>query len=186
MQSLIESLIRKRNDAFKWNKTLPSTALTSFVWQQSMNLIRGLKVLAMLRKPKMMLRGRNVSIKGFVCLNWGHYLKLGDNVYIDAFGKEGISIGEKVNIGAYSRVIVSGSIMNPGKGIKIGNHVGIGEFAFLGGGGGLEIGEHTIAGQYMSCHPENHIIDDFTTPIRLQGVTRKGIKIGNNCWIGVK
>ncbi len=186
MQSLIEFFIRKRNGAFRWNNSLPASALTSFAWQQSMNLLRGLKVLVMFRKPKMMLRGRNVSINGFVCLNWGHYLKLGDNVYIDAFGEDGISIGEKVHIGAYSRLIVSGSIMNPGKGIKIGNHVGIGEFAYLGGGGGLEIGDHCIAGQYMSCHPENHIIEDSATPIRLQGVTRKGIKIGNNCWIGSK
>jgi acetyltransferase-like isoleucine patch superfamily enzyme len=151
-----------------------------------MNLLRGLKVMLMIRNPKMMLRGRNVTITGFASLNWGHFLNLGDNVHIDAFSLEGISIGEKVSIGAYSRVIASGSIMNPGKGIKIGNNVGMGEFAYLGGGGGLEIGNDCIAGQYLSCHPENHVTEDVNTPIRLQGVTRKGIKIGNNCWIGSK
>ncbi len=186
MQSVIEYFIRKRNGAFRWNNSLPASALTSFAWQQSMNLLRGLKVLVMLRKPKMMLRGRSVSINGFACLSWGHYMRLGDHVYIDAFGEDGINIGEKVHIGAYSRIIVSGCLTNPGKGIKIGNHVGIGEFAFLGGGGGLEIGDHCIAGQYLSCHPENHVTDDSDTLIRLQGVTRKGIKIGTNCWIGSK
>ena len=29
-------------------------------------------------------------------------------------------------------------------------------------------------------------IDDTPIPIRLQGVNRKGIKIGNDCWIGAK
>ena len=73
-----------------------------------------------------------------------------------------------------------------GQYIKIGNNVGIGEFAYLGGAGGLEIGDDCIVGQYLSCHPENHVATDLNTPIRFQGVTRKGIKIGKNCWIGSK
>ena len=37
-------------------------------------------------------------------------------------------------------------------------------------------------------HDEKFVYNfaDINTPIRLQGVTRKGIKIGNNCWIGSK
>jgi acetyltransferase-like isoleucine patch superfamily enzyme len=35
-------------------------------------------------------------------------------------------------------------------------------------------------------YSENHNYEDFNTPIRLQGVNRKGIIIGNNCWIGSK
>jgi acetyltransferase-like isoleucine patch superfamily enzyme len=30
------------------------------------------------------------------------------------------------------------------------------------------------------------VADKLDEPIRLQGVTRKGIRIGNNCWIGSK
>ncbi|MCG8310081.1 MAG: acyltransferase, partial [Cytophagales bacterium] len=81
---------------------------------------------------------------------------------------------------------VSTSMENPGRFIKIGNNVGIGEFAYLGGGGGLEIGDDCIAGQYFSCHPENHNFSDPDVVIRLQGVSRRGIKIGSNCWIGSK
>jgi acetyltransferase-like isoleucine patch superfamily enzyme len=51
---------------------------------------------------------------------------------------------------------------------------------------GLTIGNDCIVGQYFSCHPENHNFDNLDLPIRHQGVTRKGIKIGNNCWIGSK
>ena len=123
MRTLIEYFIRKRNSAFVWNDSLPTSALVSFAWQQSMNLLRGLKVMLMVRNPKMMLRGSNVTITGFASLTWGRFLKLGNNIHIDAFSYNGISIGEKVSLGAYSRLIASGSIMNPGKGIKIGNKV---------------------------------------------------------------
>ncbi|HSH65021.1 MAG TPA: acyltransferase [Bacteroidia bacterium] len=75
---------------------------------------------------------------------------------------------------------------NLGSHITIGNNVGIGEFAYLGGAGGLDIGDDCIVGQYLSCHPENHNYLDPFTPFRFQGVNRKGIKIGKNCWIGSK
>lgn len=50
----------------------------------------------------------------------------------------------------------------------------------------LEIGDDCIVGQYLSCHPENHHYENLEIPIRMQGVYRKGIKIGKNCWIGSK
>jgi acetyltransferase-like isoleucine patch superfamily enzyme len=52
--------------------------------------------------------------------------------------------------------------------------------------GGIEIGDDTIFGNYVSMHSENHNFNELSIPIRLQGVNRKGIKIGNNCWIGAK
>ncbi len=186
MKQLIQFIVRKRNGSFTWPEHLSAGILLGFAWTQALNLLRGSQSLWGMRSPKMMLRGRNVSIVGKKLFRWGAYLRLGDNVYVNAIGTEGITLGEKVGIGAYSRLIVSGDISNPGKGIRIGNHVGIGEFAYLGGAGGLEIGDHCIAGQYLSCHPENHVTDNPELPVRLQGVTRKGIKIGSNCWIGSK
>lgn len=41
-------------------------------------------------------------------------------------------------------------------------------------------------GNFVSFHSENHNYEDKTIPIRLQGVNHKGIKVGNNCWIGAK
>jgi acetyltransferase-like isoleucine patch superfamily enzyme len=98
----------------------------------------------------------------------------------------GITIGDNVSIGSDSKVIVSTSLNNIGIGITIEDNVGIGEFAYLGGAGGLSIGSDCIIGQYFSCHPENHNFNDQTKLIREQGVTRKGITIHPNCWIGSK
>ena len=39
-------------------------------------------------------------------------------------------------------------------------------------------------GQNIRFHSENHNYKDINIPIRMQGVTNKGIKIGNDCWIG--
>jgi len=113
-------------------------------------------------------------------------MKLGDQVFLSALGSEGITFGDNVGIGAYSRVIVSTSLNQIGTNIRIGNNVGIGEYAYLGGAGGLEIGDDCIVGQYFSCHSENHNYENMELPIRLQGVNRKGIKVGKDCWIGSK
>ncbi|MCL4151253.1 UNVERIFIED_CONTAM: hypothetical protein GTU68_049014 [Idotea baltica] len=116
----------------------------------------------------------------------GQFVQIHESAYLSALGKGSLTIGDNVNIGAYSRIEISQTWGDPGAFIRIGNNVGLGDFAHLGGAGGLEIGADCIIGAYLSCHPENHVFDDPTKPIRLQGVTRKGIKIGNNCWIGAK
>lgn len=186
MRSLIQNIIRRRNPAFTLPATISSGYLAGFAWQQGLNLIRGASLILRGKIPKMMLRGRRVRLVGVSMFSWGRFLRLGDDVYINAMSVEGITLGEKVGIGSFSRIIASGDMSNVGKGINIGNNVGIGEFAYLGGAGGLTIGANCIIGQYFSCHPENHCIDDPEKPFRLQGVTRKGITIGANCWIGSK
>lgn len=186
MKSLIENVIRRRNANFRFDEKVTQYVLWQFVRQQAMALFRGAWVLLAWRNPKWMLRGRGVRLFNVPNMRWGAYLKLGDHVTLSAMGKGQLHLGSYVSIGSFSRIIIATSLNQVGEHISIGNHVGIGEFAYLGGGGGLRIGHHCIVGQYFSCHPENHIYDDIETPIRLQGVSRKGIVIGPNCWIGSK
>lgn len=186
MKKIVEAVIRMRNPKFSFHPHLNSGAILSFVWQQSWNLLRGLKWLFYMKKPKAALMGKRVKIWNAARIRFGWFLKVGDGVELSALGREGITLGNNVGIGAYSRVVVSMSFDMPGEYIRIGNNVGIGEFAYLGGAGGLEIGDDCIVGQYLSCHPENHITHDLSIPIRHQGVTRKGIVVGSNCWIGSK
>lgn len=186
MKKIVEYIIQKRNPQFKFDEHVSNWILLEFVLQQVKCVIRGFKVLFYFRTPKRMLLGKNVSFFNIPQISWGNYLKLGDFTYISALSKHGVTFGNNVGIGAYSRVIVSTSLNQIGEFVKIGNNVGIGEYAYLGGAGGLEIGDDCIVGQYFSCHPENHNYSDINVPIRLQGVNRKGIKIGKNCWIGGK
>ena len=186
MKNLIEKIIRLRNPGFRFDVNLNSTALYSFVWGQIWSLIRGWKMMLFFRNPKMAMLGKRVQFFNLAKIKFGRFMKLGDQVYLSALGSEGITLGDNVGLGAFSRVIVSTSLNQIGTHIRIGNNVGIGEYAYLGGAGGLEIGDDCIIGQYFSCHPENHNYEDIDTPVRLQGVNRKGITIGKNCWIGSK
>ena len=119
-------------------------------------------------------------------------IKIGNNFcvdrycYIDALSIEGIILGNNVSIGKYTCIECSGTLKNLGKGLIVGNNVGLGTHGFFGCAGGIEIGDDTILGNYVSLHSENHIYTDAHSPIRLQGVSRKGIKIGKGCWIGSK
>lgn len=186
MKLLIEKIIQKRNPSFKFDASLSTQTLISFTWVQFWGIFRGLKLLFYFKNPKMASLGKRVSFFNTSKIKFGKYLKLGNDVRLNALGKQGIMLGNNVGIGSFSQVIVATSLNHIGSYIKIGNNVGIGEFAYLGGAGGLEIGDECIIGQYLSCHPENHIADDLTISIRHQGVKRKGIKIGKNCWIGSK
>jgi acetyltransferase-like isoleucine patch superfamily enzyme len=186
MKNIIEKIIKKRNPNFQFDENVNTLMLIALLLDNTMCLMRGLKVLFYLKKTNMLLLGTNVKIFNISNVAFGKWVKLDDNVYLGAMGKQKLKLGNNVGIGAYSRLIISTSFNNIGSHITIGNNVGIGEFAYLGGGGGLDIGDDCIVGQYFSCHPENHNYNNSQKLIREQGVVRKGIKIGKNCWIGSK
>ena len=117
-------------------------------------------------------------------LTIGAKTKLHDGVYIDALSTDGVKIGDHVVIGRNTRIESTGSLEFVGKGVKIGNRTTFGNDCFFGAAGGIEIGEDVVAGQYIRFHSENHNFDDTEELIKNQGVSHKGIRIGNNCWIG--
>ena len=186
MKRLLEKLIRLRNPRFQFDPEVGLLTIIALFFDKSKYVLRGWKLLLRGRKPNTIMLGRKVRIFNLAHVTWGKWNKLEDYVYISALGKGLVELGDNVGIGAYCRLIISTSFNNLGSHIKIGHNVGIGEFAYLGGAGGLEIGNDCIIGQYLSCHPENHNYENPDELIRYQGTTRKGINIGNNCWIGSK
>lgn len=106
--------------------------------------------------------------------------------YIDALSIDGIKFGNNVSIGKNTVIECTGTLKLLGKGLSVGNNVGLGTHGFFGCAGGIIIGDDTIFGNYVSLHSENHNFAEHDVPIRLQGVNRKGIRIGCNCWIGAK
>lgn len=113
-------------------------------------------------------------------------MQVGRDTTLSAYGAGSLLIGNNVTIGSCSRLVESYSLSQAGNFIRLGDNVGIGDFTHIGGGGVVEIGNDTIIGAYFSCHPSNHVYSDSTILIRNQGVTRQGIRVGNNCWIGAK
>lgn len=186
MKGIIQNIIRKRNENFQFDESIDNRMIFAFLKKIIFDLVRGLKAIFFFKNPKRAMFGSGVKLQYAHKISWGKYLKLGDHVRLSGLGREGIKLGNKVSIGSFSQLIVSTTFDNLGESIIIEDNVGMGEFAYIGGAGGVRIGKNSIIGQYLSMHPENHIYADTRAEIRKQGVVRKGINVGENCWIGSK
>jgi acetyltransferase-like isoleucine patch superfamily enzyme len=186
LRAIISYFGKLKNPKYHLSQNVSSVILFSFLWDKIWAVCRGLRLVFHFKNPKLLMLGKHVTIRGVKFLNLGQSIQIGNNVSIIAYGKKGLSIGNYAWIGAHSSIKVSFSFNEFGDHIVIGNNVGIGEYAHLGGAGGLTIGDDCIIGPYFSCHPENHNFYSEDALIRLQGVNRKGINIGKNCWIGAK
>lgn len=182
----IERWIQRKNPQFKFDSGVDTRLLLALIWRSAWKQVRSLRLLFYGHWPLGIYFGTGVKLFNARNIRFGKWNQIGDQVLLQALGRKPIELGDNVSIGAFSRVIISTSFNDMGAGIRIGNNVGLGEFAYLGGAGGLEIGADCIIGQYLSCHPENHNFSNPDELIRLQGVHRKGIHIGQNCWIGAK
>lgn len=117
-------------------------------------------------------------------LHFGRGVTFGRGCYVDAASAEGVWLGDNASVGRNTRIEGTGSLRALGRGLRVGDNVGLGTDTLYGCAGGITVGDDTIVGNFVSFHSENHRIDDASTPIRLQGVTHAGISVGRNCWIG--
>lgn len=186
IRGLILKILKKKNPTFQLDKSVTNSVILSLSWQKMICRLRAFRLLFYGKFPKWLFVGKGVRFFNVKNMTFGRFVQLEDYVYLNALGKQALELGDNVKIGAYSRLIISTSFNDIGAFIKIGDNVGLGEFAYLGGAGGLEIGADCIIGQYLSCHPENHHFEKNNQLIRHQGVHRQGIHIGRNCWIGAK
>jgi acetyltransferase-like isoleucine patch superfamily enzyme len=114
----------------------------------------------------------------------GKNLILEDNVSINALSQNGIQLGDHVSVARNSILVCTGIVSFKGIGITIGNRTGINAYAYLGGQGGLTIGDDVILGPNVHIFSENHNFSHPDIVIKDQGFTKAPVKIGNNCWIG--
>ena len=179
--SFIVSKIKK--EKFELDNNLQTTYLLLFLFSKSMSYLR---FMFKFRTFKLGFIGRRSSIFASNLITYKKNLTISDDCHIDALSKAGIKFGNNVSI--QKRVVIecSGTLKKIGKGLIVGDNVGIGSSSFLGCAGGIEIGDDCILGNFVSFHSENHNFDKSDMPIRLQGVNHKGIKIGKDCWIGAK
>jgi len=185
MINILNKIVSKlKGEKFEIDNNIPLTYLLGFVSRKVVSMFYGILIF---RRLKMVFVDPTSKVKCASKIYFGTNFTIGRYCYIDALSKNGLTIGNNVSMGFHTHIDLTGSLKNIAKGIKIGNNVGLGSHGHYGSGiGGLEIGDDTIIGNYVSFHPENHNFSDLSIPIRLQGVSGKGIKIGNNCWIGAK
>lgn len=128
--------------------------------------------------------GRNfISLRALV--ERGLRPSLGDNVSIGAYAKlsnrghGSIEIGDNTHIDDF--VVLE---TRRGGSIKIGSNSGINAFSVVYGAGGVTIGNNTRIASHTVIVASNHMFDDRTKNIYEQGVSKKGIVIGNDVWVG--
>ncbi len=186
MRVLLSKLLTLiKREPYQLDKDISLFYLSRFLFEKTFMFFYGAitytaeKKGILFRSKSSTLKAKNkIFIEGNVLIN--------KDVYIDALSRNGVHLGKGVSLGRNVSIECTGSLKDIGEGLTLGENVGIGSFSFLGCAGGITIGKDSILGNYVSIHSENHNYTDLATPIRLQGVNRKGISIADNCWIGAK
>ncbi len=127
--------------------------------------------------------GRNVVLRHPSRIRIGSNVIIDDNVVLDAKGGgDGITIGDNV-------LIARNTILScKGGSIRIGDNTNIGMNCLFQSESRLEIGENVVMASY--CYlvaGGNHGIERTDIPIIQQpSVSRGGIVIEKNCWLGAR
>jgi len=96
--------------------------------------------------------------------------------YLEPFGMIRIGSGCLIREGAM--------IITYGGSVEIGDDVTVNPYCVIQGNGGVKIGNACLIAPGVKIFSANHIFEDPTQPIRLQGESTKGVVIGNDVWIG--
>ena len=75
-------------------------------------------------------------------------------------------------------------LLTYGGNIRIGNHCSVNPFTIVYGHGGVELGDGVRIAAHTVIVPGNHNKSVDGRPVYLSGVTARGIRIGDNVWIG--
>lgn len=181
IKSIFQKLLIKSGKIYTIDSAIPDKLFLSMLLKRGIMLSRGILVLR-----KKVFLDKKCSIKNKKNISFGKNVTIEQNARIDGYAREKIVFGNNARIGAFSLVTCTSHLSKYGKGLKIGSNSAIGDFAHFGAAGGIEIGNDVIMGSYISFHSENHNFSDNTKLIREQGVGSKGIKLGNNIWVGAK
>jgi acetyltransferase-like isoleucine patch superfamily enzyme len=171
---------------YRLDPDVPLSGLLNFSLRRGAALLRCLLrgVVFSLNPRKLVFLGPGVVLRNRRMIRFGHSVTLGRGVVIDGLSKHGVELGDNVKVGSYSIIEATSVITHIGEGCRMGARSAIGEHSYIGAVGGVWIGEDVIMGQRVGFHSEDHVFQRTDVPIREQGVTRKGITIENDCWIG--
>jgi acetyltransferase-like isoleucine patch superfamily enzyme len=104
-------------------------------------------------------KGANIDASGHP----NNRIHLADEVLI----KQGVNIQALNNTQVF---IDKGTLLSP--------------YVCIAGPGNIRIGKSCMIASHSGIYANNHIFSDLATDIAAQGVTRKGIVIEDDCWLG--
>lgn len=107
--------------------------------------------------------GTIIESKAIVRKQYGGEIIIGDNCYVSS----------------------GAQLLTHGGNIVIGNNCTVNPYTVIYGQGGVTIGNNVRIAAHCVIVPSNHIFSDTTVPIYLQGLSKKGIEIKDDVWLGV-
>jgi acetyltransferase-like isoleucine patch superfamily enzyme len=135
--------------------------------------------------PGVVLVGRGASIRHPRHIHLAGALVVEDYAEVQGLSTGGVRFGHRVTVGRFASIRPSGYYGREiGAGLEIGDHSNVGPYCFIGCAGPVRIGERVMMGQSVHLLAERHQMDDPTRPMQEQGVTRSGIVIEDDCWLG--
>ncbi len=184
---LNKAISKIKKEDYKIDSNITFSVIFGLVLKKITMIIRGLVNKPFFKKAKgTLFIGKKCDIRCKKKIEFLGSATIEDYTKIDALSKGGVKIGNNFSIGRNSIIECTGVLRELGETLEIGENVGIAANAFIAVRGNVKIGSNTIFGPGVSIHAENHNFSDLEKPIRLQGATRKGITIGEDCWIGSK
>ncbi len=185
---ILNKIISKiKKEDYKIDSNITFSVICGTIFRKMKMYIRGWCTKPFFKKARgTLFIGKKCDIRCKKKISFLGSATIEDYVKIDALSKGGIKIGNNFSIGRNSIIECTGVLRELGEELEIGDNVGIAANAFIAVRGKLKIGSNTIFGPNVSIHTENHNFAELDKPIRLQGATRKGIQIGEDCWIGSK
>ena len=182
MSNVISKIIGRK---YEIDSNISFTNLLTIVLDRLFMTIRGLFHKILFKKSKgIVFIGKRVKIRGHNKIRCQKGMTIEDGCFINGLCKNGVQIGENFSLGRNSIIECTGVIRDLGDNLKIGDNVGIAANAFISMRGPINIGSNTIMGPNVQMFAENHNFGDINVPIFLQGATKIGINIGEDCWIG--
>ncbi len=187
LQKLYLRLVRSTGSVTAANEHMLSDLdVLAVFWRLGTNLLRGSWLKLRVKSSSgLLLVGRGARILNPWYLSVGHNVKIEEGAEVQCLSRQGVILGNGVTIGRGACIRPSSYYgMDPGQGIEVGEGSAIGAYCWIGASGHVRIGRDVLFGPRVVLIPENHNFDDLEATIKSQGVTRAGIEIGDNCWIG--
>jgi acetyltransferase-like isoleucine patch superfamily enzyme len=89
-----------------------------------------------------------------------------------------------ITIGAHCEIHPYAMLLTYGGDIRVGEHCSLNPFSIVYGHGGVTIGDGVRIAAHTVIVPGNHNKSADGQPVYRSGVTARGIRIGDNVWIG--
>lgn len=117
-------------------------------------------------------------------LNLNPDINIGSNTIIEPGARLFCQYGGSITIGDNCYISQGAQLLTHGGNISIGHNSTVNPYTVIYGQGGTSIGNNVRIAAHCCIVPSNHIFSDISKPIYLQGLSKLGIVIEDDVWLG--